>query len=361
MQTLHVDLAHRAYPIHIGTGLLDRLPDLSGIVRHSQVFVITDDHVGPLHGARLEVALRRQGLSVQWLKLPAGEASKNAETLGRIHTFLLENHADRKSTVFALGGGVIGDLAGFAAATYMRGVDFVQLPTTLLAQVDSSVGGKTGINHPLGKNMIGAFHQPRMVIADLDCLHTLPPRELSAGLAEVLKHGAILDAHYFHDTVQQLPQLLALDDAALGRAVARSCEIKADVVRQDEREGGIRAWLNLGHTFGHAIEAALGYGVWLHGEAVGAGMVAAAELSKALGYLGDADVEQVRYAVQQAGLPVELPPIGVAKFLGLMASDKKADAGAIRYVVLKSIGQAANETVSDDIVGGVLRHLGQSA
>lgn len=360
MQTLNLDLAQRSYPIHIGAGLIDALPDLSTVVRQEQVFVITDDHVGPLHGQRFDHALRRAGLSAQWLTLPAGESSKNAEVLGQIHTFLLSAQADRKSTIFALGGGVIGDLAGFAAATYMRGIDFVQVPTTLLAQVDSSVGGKTGINHPLGKNMIGAFHQPRAVIADVDCLRTLPARELSAGLAEVLKHGAILDADYFHTTVEAMPRLRALDGAALERAIVRSCEIKAEVVRQDERETGMRAWLNFGHTFGHAIEASLGYGVWLHGEAVGAGMVIAARLSRALGYLDDTAVAQIQQGVTAAGLPAELPPIGVKAFLRLMASDKKADADGIRYVVLKAIGQAANETVPDDRVAAVLRDAGQS-
>jgi len=270
--------------------------------------------------------------------LPDGEEFKNWSSLMLIFDALLENKADRKTTLIALGGGVIGDLTGYAAASYMRGVDFIQVPTTLLSQVDSSVGGKTGINHPLGKNMIGAFYQPRAVIADTSTLETLPARELSAGLAEVIKHGAIIDAAFFDWIEANIGKLMARDKGALAYAIARSCEIKADVVRQDEREGGLRAILNFGHTFGHAIENGLGYGAWLHGEAVGCGMVMAADLSQRMGLVDEATVARMRALVAAAGLPVKAPDLGVARWLELMEVDKKNEGGAIKFILLKPLG-----------------------
>jgi len=270
--------------------------------------------------------------------LPDGEEHKNWHSLMQVFDALLANKCDRKTTLVALGGGVIGDLTGYAAASYMRGVPFVQIPTTLLAQVDSSVGGKTGINHPLGKNMIGAFYQPRAVLADIAALDTLPQRELSAGLAEVIKQGAILDAAFFDWIERNIGQLTARDPAALAHAIARSCEIKADVVRQDERESGLRAVLNFGHTFGHAIEAGLGYGVWLHGEAVGCGMVMAADLSQRMGLADAATVERVRALVRAAGLPTVAPDLGEARWIELMEVDKKNEGGAIKFILLKPLG-----------------------
>ncbi len=263
---------------------------------------------------------------------------------------LLANKCDRKTTLIALGGGVIGDLTGYAAASYMRGVPFVQIPTTLLSQVDSSVGGKTGINHPLGKNMIGAFYQPRAVLADTGTLSTLPSRELSAGLAEVIKHGAILDLEFFDWIEANIERLVARDPAALSHAIARSCEIKADVVRKDEREGGLRAVLNFGHTFGHAIEAGLGYGAWLHGEAVGCGMVMAADLSRRLGFIDDAAFERVRALVAAAGLPVAAPDLGVERWIELMEVDKKNEGGAIKFILVKPLGSPSIASVPQDLL-----------
>ena len=272
--------------------------------------------------------------------ITAGEANKGWASLGVLFDALLGARFDRESLIVAVGGGVVGDLAGFAAAVYQRGIDFVQVPTTLLAQVDSSVGGKTGINHPMGKNMIGAFHQPRLVVVDVDTLRTLPARELSAGLAEVIKHGAVADAEYFDSVARDLPSLRALDAEALAAAVARSCEIKASVVERDEREGGLRAILNFGHTFGHAIEAGLGYGQWLHGEAVGAGMVMAADLSCRLGLLDGSAAARLREVVAAAGLPVRGPAWSTRRYLELMSIDKKAQRGTPRFVLLERIGSA---------------------
>jgi 3-dehydroquinate synthase len=270
--------------------------------------------------------------------LPDGEEYKNSQSLNQVFDVLLANKCDRKTTLVALGGGVIGDLTGYAAASYMRGVPFVQIPTTLLSQVDSSVGGKTGINHPLGKNMIGAFYQPRAVIADTATLDTLPSRELSAGLAEVIKHGAILDLGFFDWIEANIGKLVARDHAALAHAILRSCEIKADVVRRDEREGGLRAVLNFGHTFGHAIENGLGYGEWLHGEAVGCGMVMAADLSRRLGLVDEACVARVRALVKAAGLPVVAPDLGPDRWIELMEVDKKNEGGEIKFILIKPLG-----------------------
>jgi 3-dehydroquinate synthase len=279
--------------------------------------------------------------------LPDGESYKDWKNLQLIFDDLLKFGADRQTMLVALGGGVIGDMTGFAAASFMRGIRFIQVPTTLLAQVDSSVGGKTGINHPLGKNMVGAFHQPAAVIADLNTLKTLPPRELSAGLAEVVKHGAIADAQFLDWIEANAALLLACDTEAMGHAVLRSCEIKSAVVSADEREGGIRATLNFGHTFGHAIEAGMGYGEWLHGEAVGCGMVLGADLSRRLNYIGEADVQRLTKIIKSMNLPITPPKFGAKRYMELMQVDKKTEGGQIRYVVLEKMGKAQIESVAD--------------
>jgi shikimate kinase / 3-dehydroquinate synthase len=335
---LNVDLGERSYPITIGAALLGQRDLIARHIGGRRVAIVTNTTVGALYLAPLEQTLAASGKEVIAIVLPDGEQYKNWASLMQIFDALLANKADRKTTLVALGGGVIGDLTGFAAASYMRGVPFIQLPTTLLAQVDSSVGGKTGINHPLGKNMIGAFYQPRAVLADTATLETLPARELAAGLAEVIKHGAIIDAAFFDWIEANIARLLARDQAALAHAIARSCEIKADVVRQDEREGGLRAILNFGHTFGHAIEAGLGYGKWLHGEAVGCGMVMAADLSCRMGLVDAATVARVRSLVAAAGLPVTAPDLGRARWLELMEVDKKNEGGAIKFILLKGLG-----------------------
>jgi 3-dehydroquinate synthase len=335
---LDVALGSRSYPIVIGRGVLDDPELLARHVKGSKVAIVTNTTVAPLYLERVAAPLRAAGRDVVEIVLPDGEEYKTWESLNLVFDALLANKCDRKTTLVALGGGVIGDMTGFAAATYMRGVPFVQVPTTLLAQVDSSVGGKTGINHPLGKNMIGAFYQPRAVLADTATLDTLPARELSAGLAEVIKHGAILDAKLFDWIEQNIDKLVARDADALAHAIARSCEIKADVVRKDEREGGLRAVLNFGHTFGHAIEAGMGYGNWLHGEAVGCGMVMAADLSQRLGFIDAAAVERVRALVKAAGLPVVAPDLGAERWIELMEVDKKNEGGAIKFILLKPLG-----------------------
>jgi 3-dehydroquinate synthase len=339
--SLNVDLGERSYPILIGRGLLD---DGALLARHigsagnGKVAIVTNTTVAPLYLDKVAAPLRAAGREVLSIVLPDGEAYKNWESLNLVFDALLANKCDRKTTLVALGGGVIGDLTGYAAASYMRGVPFVQIPTTLLAQVDSSVGGKTGINHPLGKNMIGAFYQPRAVIADTATLDTLPDRELSAGLAEVIKHGAILDAGFFDWIEQHIGKLVARDHDALAHAILRSCEIKSDVVKRDEREGGLRAVLNFGHTFGHAIENGLGYGAWLHGEAVGCGMVMAADLSHRLGLVDHACVERIRALTAAAGLPTVAPDLGLARWIELMEVDKKNEGGAIKFILLKPLG-----------------------
>ncbi len=335
---LNVDLGERSYPISIGPSLLADGALLARHVHGGKVAIVTNTTVAPLYLARVEAGLRSAGKQVMTVVLPDGEEHKTWPSLMQIFDALLANKADRKTTLVALGGGVIGDLTGYAAASYMRGVDFIQVPTTLLSQVDSSVGGKTGINHPLGKNMIGAFYQPRAVIADTSTLETLPARELSAGLAEVIKHGAIIDAAFFDWIEANIGKLMARDKGALAYAIARSCEIKADVVRQDEREGGLRAILNFGHTFGHAIENGLGYGQWLHGEAVGCGMVMAADLSQRMGLVDEATVARVRALVEAAGLPVKAPDLGAERWIELMEVDKKNEGGAIKFILLKPLG-----------------------
>jgi shikimate kinase / 3-dehydroquinate synthase len=353
--SLNVELGDRSYPIAIGRGLLD---DASLLNRHiggsGKVAIVTNTTVAPLYLDKVAGPLRAAGRDVVPIILRDGEEYKNWESLNEVFDALLANKCDRKTTLVALGGGVIGDMTGFAAATYMRGVPFVQIPTTLLAQVDSSVGGKTGINHPLGKNMIGAFYQPRAVIADTATLDTLPDRELSAGLAEVIKHGAILDAAFFDWIEANIDDLVARDHAALAHAIARSCEIKADVVARDEREGGLRAVLNFGHTFGHAIEAGMGYGAWLHGEAVGCGMVMAADLSRRLGLIDAAAVDRVRALVKAAGLPVVAPDLGVLRWIELMEVDKKNEGGAIKFILLKPLGSPSITNAPRELLDATL-------
>ena len=351
---LNVELGERSYPIAIGPHLLDDAALLSRHIDGGKVAIVTNTTVAPLYLERVAGTLRAQGREVVEIVLPDGEEYKNWESLNLVYDALLKNRCDRKTTLVALGGGVIGDLTGFAASSYMRGVPFVQVPTTLLSQVDSSVGGKTGINHPLGKNMIGAFYQPRAVIADTATLDTLPPRELSAGLAEVIKHGAILDAEYFTWIEQNIEKLVAREPQAMAYAIARSCEIKADVVRKDEREGGLRAVLNFGHTFGHAIESGLGYGNWLHGEAVGCGMVMAADLSARLGLVEGSTVERVRALVKAAGLPTVAPDLGHEHWIELMAVDKKNEGGAIKFILLKPLGSPSITTVPPEVLKATL-------
>ena len=353
--TLQVELGDRSYPISIGQFLLST-PDL--IARHvkgKRAAVVTNTTVGPLYLAQVTEALAKAGKQVTSIVLPDGEEEKNWASMMKVFDVLLAEKCDRKTTLIALGGGVIGDLTGFAAASYMRGVPFIQVPTTLLAQVDSSVGGKTGINHPLGKNMIGAFYQPQAVIADTRTLDTLPARELSAGLAEVIKHGAIIDAAFFDWCEASMGKLVARDPAAIAYAIQRSCEIKADVVRQDEREGGLRAILNFGHTFGHAIESGLGYGEWLHGEAVGCGMVMAAELSKRMGFIDAGTVVRITAVVRAAGLPTEAPDLGTERWIELMQVDKKNEGGEIKFILLKPLGTAVFMPVPQDVLIDTLK------
>jgi 3-dehydroquinate synthase len=351
MHTLKVDLGSRSYPIHIGSGLLAEAalyrPHLAG----AQVLIVTNETVAPLYLATLRSALT--GVTVREVILPDGEQYKTLEVWNQIFDALLTARMSRDCTLIALGGGVIGDMAGFAAACYQRGVAFIQVPTTLLAQVDSSVGGKTGVNHPLGKNMIGAFYQPRAVIADTATLATLPQRELSAGLAEVLKYGFIRDAEFLDWLEAQLPALLAREPAALAHAIRRSCEVKAEIVAADEHESGQRALLNFGHTFGHAIETGTGYGNWLHGEAVGAGMVLAADLSARLGWLTAEALARVRRVIAAAGLPVAPPSdLSAERFLELMAVDKKVLNGQLRLVLLQQLGTAV---VTGEVAPELLR------
>ena len=355
MQTLTVDLGDRSYPIHIGAGLLDRAELILPHLAQKRVAIVTNATVAPLYLDRLTATLAAAGVAVHPVVLPDGEAYKNWETLNLIFDALLSWRAERKTTLIALGGGVIGDMTGFAAACYQRGVPFIQIPTTLLSQVDSSVGGKTGINHPLGKNMIGAFYQPKAVLADTGTLKTLPPRELSAGLAEVIKYGFIWDAGFLAWLETHMAKLRALDAEAVAHAIYRACEIKAQVVAQDERESGIRAILNLGHTFGHAIEAGMGYGAWLHGEAVGAGMALAAETSRRLGWISEADVARARALIRAAGLPDVAPDMRMDAWFDYMGHDKKVESGKLRFVLLKKLGEAVvTGDVPKDVLTGVL-------
>ena len=341
MKTINIDLGDRSYPIYVGDQLIDNPTILLNHIHTHTVVVVTNTTVAPLY---LDTVTQSLGDNTHIIPiiLPDGEQYKNTETLNTIYEVLLKNKCDREVMLIALGGGVIGDITGFAAASFMRGVKFIQIPTTLLSQVDSSVGGKTGINHALGKNMIGAFYQPQCVIADVGLLKTLPDRELSAGLAEVIKYGLIRDAAFFVWLEKTMPSLINKDPSSLIEAVIRSCENKADVVAQDEFESskGIRATLNLGHTFGHAIEHAMGYGNWLHGEAVAAGMVMAAFLSQELGWLNTDEFDRTKQLIANANLPINPPDIPVDQFMGLMQSDKKSQRGRIHLILQKTIGEA---------------------
>ena len=355
VETVHIHLGDRSYPILIGAGLLSAPSTWADMPKGSSALIVTNTTVATLYAAAVQAALGPHFAQVHVLALPDGEAHKGWEALNQIFDVLLTQACDRRTVLVALGGGVVGDMTGFAAACYMRGVPFVQVPTTLLAQVDSSVGGKTAINHPLGKNMIGAFYQPERVICDLGTLQSLPGRELSAGLAEVIKYGPIADMAFLDWIEAHLGDLLARDPAALAWAVQRSCQIKADVVGQDEREGGLRAILNFGHTFGHAIEAGLGFGEWLHGEAVGCGMVMAAHLSERLGLVDAAFVQRLTHVIDRAGLPTVGPALGVDTYMHHMRVDKKAQAGDIRFVLINGPGHAVVRGAPDALVADVLR------
>ncbi len=356
--SVQIDLGDRSYSILIGQRLLDTPSAWTGLPKASSALIVTNTTVGPLYAQRLQQAIAPHYKQVFTVELPDGEEYKTWESLNLIFDALLANGCDRKTVLFALGGGVVGDMTGFAAASYMRGVPFVQVPTTLLAQVDSSVGGKTAINHPLGKNMIGAFYQPARVICDLSTLSTLPDRELSAGLAEVIKYGPIYDLDFLDWLDAHLEGLRQRDVALLAYAVQRSCEIKAAVVGQDERESGLRAILNFGHTFGHAIEAGMGYGQWLHGEAVGCGMVMAAALSARCGCLAPDKVDRIRAMVERAGLPVKAPVLdaeqNVQRYMQLMRVDKKAEAGEIKFVLVRDQGEAVVRAAPDEWVAEVI-------
>jgi 3-dehydroquinate synthase len=357
MRSLTVGLGSRSYPIHIGSGLLDRLHEFVAPLRATSLLLVTNRTVASLYAERAARALGELAL-LRRVELPDGEQYKHWDSVAQVIDALVAAQADRKAVVIALGGGVIGDLAGFASAIYMRGVRFVQVPTTLLAQVDSAVGGKTGINHVGGKNLIGAFHQPQVVVSDTSVLRTLPAREVSAGLAEILKHGLLADADYFERMAANTARIRAGDADAISDAVARSCEIKAAVVARDERESGERALLNLGHTFGHAIEAMTGYSRWLHGEAVGCGLVLAARLSNRIGLLGAGDVQRITQAVESAGLPTRVDGLSASAAVASMYGDKKVVAGQIRFVLLERIGVAVQQTVPEVALMETLRESG---
>lgn len=358
LESIEIDLGERSYPIAIGSGILSDAAIYQGLPAAAQAVIVSNGTVAPLFEARLRAVLQPRYKNIQTVVLPDGEEHKNWQTLNLIFDALLTHGCDRKTLMFALGGGVIGDMTGFAAACYMRGVPFVQVPTTLLAQVDSSVGGKTAINHPLGKNMIGAFYQPQLVVCDLETLVSLPQRELSAGLAEVIKYGPIADMGFMAWLEANMPALLARDAIALSQAVKRSVEIKAEVVGQDEKEAGLRAILNFGHTFGHAMEAGMGYGKWLHGEGVGAGMVMAAELSQRLNLVDQDFVQRLRRLIECAGLPAKGAVIdekdNAGRYLELMRVDKKSQAGEIRFVLIDGPGKAVVQSAPDDLVREVI-------
>ena len=351
MKTLTLDLGERSYPIYIGPGLLGRAELLRPHIKGRQVLIVSNEVVAPLYLEAVQNSLA--DLQVDTLVLPDGEHTKNLETLSRIYDKLLEARHERNTTLIALGGGVIGDITGFAAATYQRGVNFIQIPTTLLSQVDSSVGGKTGVNHPLGKNMIGAFYQPQCVLADTQVLNSLPVRELQAGLAEVIKYGLIDNLPFFEWLETNIEALLGRDQELLAEAVRESCADKARIVAADEKEGGVRALLNLGHTFGHAIENGMGYGVWLHGEAVATGMVMAADLSARMGMISSDEAARARALIARAGLPV-VPPESITAddYLRLMAFDKKVISGKIRFILMQGLGHTV---IRSDIDAGLLR------
>jgi len=348
MKTINIQFDERTYPIYIGEGLISDYELISQHLPHNKIAIVTNDFVADIYLAPLINSLSPHKEVISII-LPDGEKHKNTDSLNTIYSELLKNKADRNTTLIALGGGVIGDITGFAAATYMRGINFIQMPTTLLSQVDSSVGGKTGINHPQGKNMIGAFYQPKCVITDVNVLKTLPSRELSAGLAEVIKYGLIKDIKFFEWLETNIQSLIEMNPEYLTEAILRSCQNKADVVEADEFESGIRAILNLGHTFGHAIEVAQGYGNWLHGEAVGVGMIMAAKLSQAMGWLSELDIERIISLIKYAGLPTMPPSISVDKYIELMMLDKKTKDGKINLVLQKSMGEAVLSDSYDPI------------
>ena len=351
MQTVNVQLPDRSYPIHIGAGLLGQSELIRPVVGNSRLLIVTNETIAPLYLPMIEALFI--GCAMETLVLPDGEQYKTLETTSRIYDRLLRGRFDRSAMLVALGGGVIGDITGFAAATYQRGIRFIQIPTTLLAQVDSSVGGKTGVNHPLGKNMIGAFHQPQCVIADTDVLGTLPGRELRAGLAEVIKYGLLGDAPFFEWIASHRQGLLDMDASLLADAIRISCEHKARIVALDEKEGGIRALLNLGHTFGHAIETATGYSSWLHGEAVAVGMVQAADLSMRLGWLDPQDAVRIRQVIDLFGMPTTPPAdMDVERYLQIMAADKKVMHGKLRLILLEAVGKAV---IAGDVDTAMLR------
>lgn len=354
MVRVPIDLGERSYEVVVGQGLLNTASVWQGLPKAHDALIVSNTTVAPLYAQRLRLALAPHYPRIHLVELPDGEAFKDWPTLNQIFDHLLAHACDRKTVLFALGGGVVGDMTGFAAASYMRGVPFVQVPTTLLAQVDSSVGGKTAINHPLGKNMIGAFYQPQRVLCDLDTLHTLPDREVAAGLAEVIKYGPIADADFLLWLEQHIEGLVRRDPALLLHAVRRSCEIKAQVVGSDERESGLRAILNFGHTFGHAIEAGLGFGVWLHGEAVAAGMVMASDLSERLGLMPEGFKQRMVALLSRAGLPTQGPNLGVDAYLHHMRVDKKAQAGEIRFVLIDGWGSARMYGAPDELVAQTL-------
>ncbi len=359
-QIVPINLGARSYDIHIGKGIFNNFNLLENLPNANSAVIISNTTVAHLYANQLKTSLQNKYHDVHIIVVQDGESYKTWETLNYIFDELLKLSCDRKTTLFALGGGVVGDMTGFAASCYMRGIPFVQVPTTLLAQVDSSVGGKTGINHPLGKNMIGSFYQPKLVLCDINTFSTLPQRELSAGLAEVIKYGPIADLEFLTWLELNIESLLEKDPDALTHAIKRSCEIKAQIVSQDERESGIRAILNFGHTFGHAIETGLGYGQWLHGEAVACGMVMAANLSRQLGFVDDSFVSRLTKLIQRAGLPVVAPPLGITpeasanRYLSLMRIDKKSEAGEIRFVLIKQPGQCTIQSAPDDLVRHVI-------
>ncbi len=360
MKELTVDLGQRAYPIHVGEGVLALLGEELKRLKATRVLLVTNSTVGPLYerAALQSICKAQPDLPVAVVTLPDGECFKDLHHIEKILSAAVDAGLDRKSYIVALGGGVIGDMAGFAASMWMRGIDFIQVPTTLLAQVDSSVGGKTGVNLPAGKNLIGAFHQPRSVIADTTVLKTLPQREISAGVAEIIKYGMLGDAEFFAYLEENMAALCALDADVVATVVARCCEMKKEIVREDERESGVRAKLNLGHTFGHAIEKLTGYSTWLHGEAVAAGCVMAAMLSEELGYLSEEDVARVKALFEAAGLPTCISGLSMDVAMKAMASDKKSVAGVIRFVLMKKIGTSFVQEAPRDKIESVMIRSG---
>jgi len=358
VETVRIDLADRSYDIVIGENLFDQALTYQNLPKASAALIVSNTTIAPLYEAALKQALSAHYKTIHTVHLPDGEAHKDWVTLNLIFDALLGHACDRKTVLFALGGGVVGDMTGFAAASFMRGVPFVQVPTTLLAQVDSSVGGKTAINHPMGKNMIGAFYQPQRVVCDLSVLKTLPAREISAGLAEIIKYGPIADMPFFEWIDAHIDALRACEPKVMAHAVRKSCEIKAHVVGQDEREAGLRAILNFGHTFGHAIEAGLGYGEWLHGEAVGCGMVMAAHLSQAMGLIDEPFVQRLTGLIARAGLPTKGPVLNdkdnAGQYLALMLHDKKSVAGDIQFVLIEGPGKARVSAAPEAMVRAVI-------